>query len=35
MRNERMQTIGLIVVALIVLAVVLIRYGATLPWSAR
>ena len=35
MRNERMQAIGLIVVALIVLAVVLIRYGGTLPWSAR
>jgi hypothetical protein len=35
MQNERLQTIGLVVVALIVLAVVLIRYGAVLSWSAR
>ncbi len=35
MRNERLQTVGLIVVALIVIAVVLIRYGRMLPWSAR
>ena len=35
MRSERLQTIGLVVVALIVLAVVLIRYGGVLPWSAR
>jgi hypothetical protein len=34
-RNERLQTIGLVVIALLVLAVVLIRYGGTLPWSAR
>jgi len=35
MRSERLQTVGLVVVALIVLAVVLIRYGGALPWSAR
>lgn len=35
MRSERIQAIGMIVVALIVLAVVLMRYGARLPWSAR
>lgn len=35
MRNERLQTIGLLVVALIALAVVLIRWGAVLPWGAK
>jgi hypothetical protein len=34
-RNERLQAIGLVVIALLVLAVVLLRYGGTLPWSAR
>ena len=35
MRSERLQTIGMIVVALLVLAVVLIRYGNVIPWGAR
>ena len=35
MRGERMQAIGLVVVALIILAVVLIRYGRVLPWGAK
>lgn len=35
MRNGRLQTIGLVVVALIVLTVVLIRWGTVLPWGAR
>ena len=35
MRNERLQTIGLVVIALLILVVVLVRYGGMLPWSAR
>lgn len=35
MRSERLQAIGLLVIALLVLAVVLFRYGGSLPWSAR
>jgi hypothetical protein len=35
MRTSRVQAIGIMVVALLVLAVVLIRYGGTLPWGAR
>jgi len=35
MRGERMQTIGLVVVGLIILAVVLVRYGGILPWGAK
>lgn len=30
-----MQTIGLVVVGLIILAVVLVRYGGILPWGAK
>ena len=30
-----MQAIGLVVVALIILAVILIRYGGVLPWGAK
>lgn len=35
MRTERLQTIGVLVIALLVLAVVLLRYGGALAWSAR
>jgi hypothetical protein len=35
MRTQRVQAIGIVMIALLVLAVVLIRYGGTLPWGAR
>jgi hypothetical protein len=35
MRALRQETIGLILVALILLAYVLVRYGSVLPWGAR
>ncbi len=30
-----MQTIGLVVVALVILIIVLMSYGGVLPWSAK
>jgi len=35
MRALRQETVGLIVVALLVLAYLLARYGSVLPWSVR
>ena len=31
----RTETIGFVVIALIILAVVLLRWGSVIPWSAR
>ncbi len=31
----RTETIGLVVVALVILAVILARWGSVIPWSAR
>jgi hypothetical protein len=35
MQAERREAIGLILVALLVLAFVLLRYGGSIPWGAR
>lgn len=35
MRALRQETAGLIVVALLVLAILLAKYGSLLPWGAR
>jgi hypothetical protein len=34
-RAARQQTIGLIVIALLILAILLVRYGRTISWSAH
>jgi hypothetical protein len=35
MRAVRAQAVGLIVIALLLLALALLRYGRVLPWGAR
>lgn len=35
MRNGRVHAVGIIVLALVLLALVLLRYGGVLPWGAR
>lgn len=31
----RVETIGFLVLALVVLAIILVRWGSVIPWSAR
>ena len=33
--RERRKVIGLLVIALIILAIAFLRFGRTIPWSAR
>jgi hypothetical protein len=35
MRNARVQAFGMIAVALLLLGLILLRYGRVLPWGAR
>lgn len=35
MRAHRVQTLGLVVLALLALAYILLRWGADIPWGAR
>jgi hypothetical protein len=33
--HERRKVLGLIVIALILLAIAIVRFGHTIPWNAR
>ena len=35
LKRERRRTIGLLVIALIILALAFLRFGKTIPWGAR
>jgi len=35
MRSPRSQTIGLIIIVLLILALTIVRFARQIPWSAR